>query len=132
MAAQNPGTIRLISIAASAILTGVALPAEAQSQKNRVTPLQEPTSTVQSGSSTKQLQQFTTIFRSGLTQGCLKNSPKDLVNPRKYCSCYANAFVNRYAPEDLLTIEQRANTPESASLIGLMMSPEIRACKTQN
>lgn len=124
--------LSVISFFTPAVLAVLALPSAAQGQKGLVLPLQEATQIAQSGDSSKQLKQFTSTFRNGLTRGCLNNPPKGLVNPRKYCSCYANSFVNRYQPEDLVTIERRANTPESASLIGLMMSPEIRACKSQN
>lgn len=131
MAIQNHGMSGVISLVATVVLAGMALPAQAQRQ-NPAPRRQEPTPTAQAGISSKKLQQFTSAFQAGVFRGCLANPPKNLRNPRGYCNCYANAFLNRYQPQDLITIEQRANTSEAASLIALMMSPEIRACKLQN
>jgi hypothetical protein len=63
----------------------------------------------------------------------MANHPKDLRNPRGYCTCYASSFLKRYSPQDLFLITRvSGESPQNPRLIALMMAPEIRVCMQNN
>lgn len=75
-----------------------------------------------------QLRAFASSFQANVLKGCLQKPPA-VPDPRAYCNCYAAAFLRRYAPLDLLAINSfAARSPESVSLVTVMMAPERQAC----
>lgn len=79
----------------------------------------------------QQARRFVATFRNDVVSGCLTQPPQ-LRNPRGYCTCYADAFVNRFTADDLLSIERAAQVQGVDNVIALMMAPEIRACRLAN
>lgn len=76
---------------------------------------------------------FLRNFQRDVVRGCLSSQPTNLRNPRGYCTCYANAFVRRFTPQDLAVITRASGeAPQNPKLIALMMAPEIRACRAAN
>lgn len=76
---------------------------------------------------------FLRNFQRDVVRGCLSSQPSNLRNPRGYCSCYANALVRRFTPQDLAVITRASGeAPQNPKLIALMMAPEIRACRAAN
>ena len=78
----------------------------------------------------QQISQFIASFQNGVTQGCLRTPPKNIPNPRSYCSCYAKAFIDRYNPSDLAAMNNLAERyPQVApATISVMMQPESLSC----
>ena len=78
----------------------------------------------------QQISNFVKNFQNGVTLGCLRTPPKDIRNPRSYCSCYAKAFIDRYKPNDLAVINNLAERyPQIATTtISVMMRPESLTC----
>jgi hypothetical protein len=76
---------------------------------------------------------FLRTFQADVTRGCLATAARTIRNPAGYCSCYANAFLRRYPPQDLIEINRvSGESPQYPRLIALMMAPEIRACRQAN
>jgi len=89
-----------------------------------------PESTNDKGSN---LSQFLRTFPADVVKGCMANYPKNLRNPRGYCTCYASSFLKRYSPRDLFLITRiSGESPQNPRLIALMMAPEIRVCMQNN
>lgn len=116
---------RALGCALAGCLLSTAWPTLAQRASAQIQP-------ASSAPTAQQLRQFTSTFQAGVTKGCLSNPPKDARNQRGYCSCYANSFVNRYQPQELMTISRMAAAPQAPNLVAVMMAPEIRVCKLQN
>lgn len=77
--------------------------------------------------------QFVARFEANVVKGCLANSSQGVRNPKGYCSCYAAAFAKRYSPQEIAAITRLAGQWQQApTVIALMMSPEIRACRQAN
>ena len=81
----------------------------------------------------QQVRAFVANFQTGVSKGCLRNPPKDIKIPRSYCDCYAKSFVDRYAVNDLVTMNNLAERyPQIASTtISVMMRPEALACSAR-
>lgn len=110
------------------LLLAVAAPSSAQ----QAVPQQEQQQAApqQRVATPQQIRAFVINFQAGVTGGCLRNPPKDIKVPRSYCECYAKAFVDRYAPNDLIVMNNLAERyPQiAATTIGVIMRPESRAC----
>ena len=106
-----------------------AAPAMAQQTPPAVSP-SEPNRQTPQAATPQQISKFIANFQNGVTQGCLRTPPKDIPNPRSYCSCYAKAFIDRYNPNDLAVINNLAERyPQIATItISVMMRPESLAC----
>jgi len=79
----------------------------------------------------EQIRQFVTSFEAGVNTGCLRNPPRDLANPSRYCACYARTLVTQYQPGELAAINNlAAASKDNANLISLMAAPFARACRT--
>lgn len=73
---------------------------------------------------------FVRTFQADVTRGCMATAARTIKNPSGYCSCFANGFLRRYPPQDLIEINRvSAESPQYPRVIALMMAPEIRACR---
>ncbi len=124
------GRIRSTMVMVTALVAGAAIPAllarAVRAQPNPQSP-PVPANPAQQ----QQARRFVATFRNDVVSGCLTQPPQ-LRNPRGYCTCYADAFVNRFTADDLLSIERAAQVQGVANVIALMMAPEIRACRLAN
>ncbi|MCX5943513.1 MAG: hypothetical protein NTU65_10740 [Cyanobacteria bacterium] len=111
----------LLLLSAAPAMAQQTQPAASPSGQNRQTP---------QAATPQQISKFIANFQNGVTQGCLRTPPKDIPNPRSYCSCYAKAFIDRYKPNDLAVINNLAERyPQIApATISVMMRPESLAC----
>ena len=105
-------------------------PVLAQNQPPEATQWPANTEAMQIMATPQQISNFVKSFQNGVTLGCLRTPPKDIRNPRSYCSCYAKAFIDRYKPNDLAFINNLAERyPQIATItISVMMRPESLAC----
>ena len=78
----------------------------------------------------QQINTFLRNFQNGVVRGCLRTPPKDVGNPKAYCTCYAKSFVERYKSNDLIVINNLAERYPQIALptINVMMRPESLAC----
>ena len=109
------------------LLLVVSAPASAQ---QAVEQQQQQSVPQQRVATPRQIRAFVANFQAGVSSGCIRNPPKDIKVPRSYCECYAKAFVERYAPNDLIAMNNLAELyPRVApAAIGVMMRPESLAC----
>ena len=80
----------------------------------------------------KSLNQFQSSFRSSVIKTCISNKNNDGARDKiKYCTCYANSYIDRYNTKDLADLNKLAGMKDSkntAGLIGVLMRPETRVC----
>ena len=111
------------------LLIAAPLPALAQLGQ----PLENQAKPVQASvqqATPQQINIFLRNFQNGVARGCLRTPPKDVGNPKAYCTCYARSFVERYKPNDLIVINDLAERYPQVALptINVMMRPESLAC----
>ncbi|MEA5412056.1 hypothetical protein VB737_09800 [Synechococcus sp. BA-120 BA3] len=89
---------------------------------------QNPTSSTVSDTQLRQQ------FRNGFLRGCQGSNFPGIRNKTRYCACLADAYNNRYDGSTLAAISQFATTAGNAgaTLVNLMMQPEIQQCKAAN
>lgn len=78
--------------------------------------------------------QFVASFRDNVQRGCVSSAANkaEISTLNAYCKCYAASFVDRYKPEQLVTISNLASqNKDYAEIITLMMRPESSACKSK-
>ena len=86
-------------------------------------------------SSSAELKQNEELFvgrvRQGVFGSCNKTAPiKDARQRSIACTCYANAYVNKYSAQELAQLNQWQNkNPEKVGIVVLMLSPERKICK---
>ena len=63
-------------------------------------------------------------------KGCLAGKTPKVKNQTGFCNCYANAFQKRFDGFTLNAITQTTGSigEKGPALVGLMMSPEAKAC----
>ena len=69
-------------------------------------------------------------FASGMTASCIK-TPGELsvAQAKKFCRCYANAFVSRFSVEELQVLSLYASrSPDARDAIQVAMSPARTSC----
>lgn len=111
----------LLLLSTAPVMAQRTQPAATPSAQNREIP---------QAATPQQISKFIANFQNGVSQGCLRTPPKDILNPRSYCSCYAKAFIDRYKPNDLAVMNNLAERyPQVApATISVMMRPESLAC----
>lgn len=69
-------------------------------------------------------------FRDAFIDGCLQSKDRSVKNRSGFCGCLADGYQARYSGSELSAISEyaRVHKQEGASLVGLMMSPESKAC----
>ena len=72
-------------------------------------------------------------FRDAFIDGCLQSKDRSVKNRSGFCSCLADGYQARYSGSELSAISEyaRVNKRDGASLVGLMMSPESKACASR-
>lgn len=84
-------------------------------------------------STPNEFEKFSTMFRDNVKIGCLSSVSSSIKNPKKYCECYADSYLQRYTNEDIALISENASKVENGgAVVAVMMRPDMRQCAAKS